>query len=51
MHMFDEKRSKERMKANLHEIKEDLEEDIDMLATEELMKELEELEEMMGVAS
>jgi len=49
--MFDEKRSKERMKANLHEITQDLEEDIDMLATEELMKELEELEEMMGVSS
>jgi len=49
--MFDEKRSKERMKANLQEITQDLEEDIDMLATEELMREIEELEEMMGVSS
>jgi len=49
--MFDEKRSKMRMRSDLHEIVEDLEEDIEILATKELWKELEELEEMMSMAS
>lgn len=51
MTMFDEKKSKERIISELHEMKNELEEDIDMLATEELMKELEELEEMMKSSS
>ena len=49
--MFDEKKSKERIMANLKDMSSELEEDIDMLATEELMKELEELEEMMKSTS
>ena len=49
--MFDEKKSKERMMANLKDMSSELEEDIDMLANEELLKELEELEEMMNAAS
>lgn len=49
--MFDEKKSKKRIMANLREMSSELEEDIDMLATEELMKELEELEEMMQATS
>ena len=48
--MFDEKKSKERIMADLKDMSE-LEEDIDMLANDELMKELEELEEMMKAAS
>lgn len=50
-HMYDEKSSKERMKARRYGISEDLEEEIEMLATKELWKELEELEEMLGVAN
>ena len=44
--MFDDKKSKERIISDLNEMKNDLQEDIDMLATSELMKELEELEEI-----
>jgi hypothetical protein len=49
--MFDEKKSKERIIADLKDLSNELEEDIDMLANEELWKELEELEEMMQAAS
>ncbi|MGA1873672.1 MAG: hypothetical protein ACMUHY_08355 [Thermoplasmatota archaeon] len=49
--MFDDKGSRDRKKANLKEAADDLEEDIDMLATEELWKELKELEEMLEAAS
>jgi hypothetical protein len=49
--MFDDKKSKARIISDLHEMKNDLQEDIDMLATSELMKELEELEEMMKASS
>jgi hypothetical protein len=49
--MFDEKKSKERIMADLKDLSNELEEDFDMLANEELWKELEELEEMMKAAS
>ena len=49
--MFDEKKSKQRIMADLKDMSSELEEDIDILANKELMKELEELEEMMKAAS
>jgi hypothetical protein len=48
--MFDEKKTKERIMADLKDMSSELEEDIDMLANDELWKELEELEEMMNSA-
>jgi hypothetical protein len=48
--MFDEKRSKQRIAADLKNLVDEVEEDIDVLATKELMKELEELEEMINMS-